>query len=656
MRNSKRHESRPRLQMLAVWVAAVLFASASAHAADDPLHSPGWVVIPVEEYRTLHSKAFPVEPEPEQPPVEATLTRADYDLQVAGDLATGRVSLTVDVLKEGWVRVPIPAGLLVRDAQLDGKLLSLVSSVAGKGGQVQAVLSHPGRAVLLLNIALPVNSTAGEETISLPATTSGVTRASVELPRQGLDVKLKGGLLSEKSGTTTDAVENKWIAYGRGNEPLTFSWRRKTEDHRLSQPLRLRGAITQLIGLGEDSASVNAEVSVEVMQGAARGVAIQLPAGVTINQVSGAMVADWEMKPGELGVTFLEPLEERARFVITGETRLARAGQMEIPVLRLLNTKRESGGLAVEVLGAGEIKDAKPQGLEAADATDLGEMVSSRQSPSLAAFRFRPGDAKTSRSLAVNVARYAQQAVLMANVEEARYHVLITQDGKTLILARYAVRTNQRNFLKITLPPDATIWSAALGGRPVRPGEAPDGGLLLPLEKARGGEEAPPFVVEVLYLSKGSLWNDKGKTRIALPALDLPISRTGLLLHYPPLFRIAAEQGAFSTKPYEAPSSSALTSFGGSGVIGGLIDSKQELSVKSPPPAAAGQQAQSADQTLVDQFLNEGHRGRRAGILPVRVSFPAFGPSIFLVSELTAEAQTPSIDLDYQRDKKAGVR
>jgi len=38
------------------------------------------------------------------------------------------------------------------------------------------------------------------------------------------------------------------------------------------------------------------------------------------------------------------------------------------------------------------------------------------------------------------------------------------------------------------------------------------------------------------------------------------------------------------------------------------------------------------------------------------VSFPAFGPSLFLVSELTGENQSPSVILSFQRDKKAGGR
>jgi hypothetical protein len=78
---------------------------------------------PVEEYRTLHARAYPIERDPEPPPVDATLTRVDYDLRIDGELASGRASLTVDVLKDGWVRVPVPAGLLVREARLDSRLV-----------------------------------------------------------------------------------------------------------------------------------------------------------------------------------------------------------------------------------------------------------------------------------------------------------------------------------------------------------------------------------------------------------------------------------------------------------------------------------------------------------------------------------------------------
>jgi hypothetical protein len=661
--------------LVASWVLILLFDFAASSFAQTGAHSPGWVVLPVEEYRTLHARAYPIERDPEPPPVEATLTRVDYDLRINGDLASGRATLTVDVLKDGWVRVPIPSGLLVREARLDGKLVSLIPAASAKaGGQLSALLSRPGRAVLLLDIALPVSASAGEESLSLPSSASGVSRAAVQLPRQGVDLKLTGGLLSEKSES---ASESTWVAYGRGNESLTFIWRRKTEDHRTTQPLRLRGSLTQLLGLGEDSTSISAEVNVEVTQGAAHEVEIQIPDKVTINQVLGAMVADWEVKAGQLSVTFLEPVEQRARFVISGETRSPREGQIEIPLLRLLDTERETGGVAVEVLGAGEIKDIKSEGLESADATDLGEMVASRQSQSLTAFRFRSSAAKLTRSLTVDVARYTPQAVLLANVEEARYQVLLSADGKLLVQARYAIRNNQLNFLKLTLPPGATLWSASLAGRAVRPGQAPDGSLLLPLDKARSGEEAPEFAVEIVYLARGTAWNDKGQCKLALPALDLPVSRTGLLVYHPPLFKVTPEQGAFREASYANPSSAALNPpaafVGASGGFAAGISGTASPGAASDPAAlremvAAPQplsdldgkdeheskQAKAATQSLLDKFRADALAGKRAGILPIRVSFPAFGPSLYLVSELTGANQAPTTNLTYQREKKAG--
>jgi hypothetical protein len=648
-------------------MAAFFLCGAAVSAQEKPTESPhtaGWVVIPVEEYRVLRAKAYPVEPNPEPLPVEATLTRVDYDLRVAGDLASGRASLTVDVLRDGWVRVAVPAGLLVREAELDGKLVSLVP---GKGaGHLSALLSHTGRSVLQLDVDVPVTSSAGDENLTLPSTESGVTRATVQLPRQGIDLKVAGGLLSEKSET---AGETKWLAYGRGNEPLSFSWRKKIEDHRMDQPLRLRGSLIQLTSLAEDSTSIYAETSLDVVQGAAREARIELPQNVTINQVSGAMVADWEMKNGELAITFLEPVEHNARFVITGETRLPRDGVIDIPLLRLLNTERDDGGTAVEVLGAGEIRSQKSQGLEEADATDLGEMIASRQSPALVAFRVRSGAAGATRSLTVTVARYDQQAVLMANVEEARYQVLMSADGKQLVQARYAVRNNQRNFMKITLPAGATVWSASLGGKPVRPGQSPDGSLLLPLEKSRGGEDEPAFMVEILYLAKEPAWAEKGQAKLTLPAVDLPISRTGLLFYYPPLFRVSAEPGTFRTQEYENPISAVL------GPPGQQVFGANELS-----PAAQSKEFDRLEQyakidrrekdallyddkekkdstkALLDTFRAKSSAGKVTGILPVNVTFPAFGPSIYLVSELTSENQAPAAEFNFQREKKGGAR
>ena len=124
--------------------------------------------------------------------------------------------------------------------------------------------------------------------------------------------------------------------------------------------------------------------------------------------------------------------------------------------------------------------------------------------------------------------------------------------------------------------------------------------------------------------------------------------------------------GSFRSAPYANPVAAALvtrdvsTGFS-AGVAQGLapalappgepqpFDShlKDELKLK---------RSQSETEALLDKFKSDAPAGKRAGILPIHVSFPAFGPSLFLVSELTGENQSPSVILSFQRDKKAGGR
>jgi hypothetical protein len=68
------------------------------------------------------------------------------------------------------------------------------------------------------------------------------------------------------------------------------------------------------------------------------------------------------------------------------------------------------------------------------------------------------------------------------------------------------------------------------------------------------------------------------------------------------------------------------------------------------------QEKKDTTQALLDTFRSKSLGGKVTGILPVNVDFPAFGPSIYLVAELTGENQSPSAEFSFQRDKKGGAR
>ena len=169
---------------------------------------------------------------------------------------------------------------------------------------------------------------------------------------------------------------------------------------------------------------MSAVVRAEVQQGMARELSLAIPAGMVINEVNGATVADWEVIGGLLRVRFLDPITTEVSFVVQGEGRLPADGEVSVPLVRVPAAERETGGVAVSVLGAGEIEKHQMRGLEPADVADFADVIAGRESPSMVAFRLRPIGGADPRGLNVVVKRYTPQAVLIANVEEARYRAL----------------------------------------------------------------------------------------------------------------------------------------------------------------------------------------------------------------------------------------
>ena len=112
------------------------------------------------------------------------------------------------------------------------------------------------------------------------------------------------------------------------------------------------------------------------------------------------------------------------------------------------------------------------------------------------------------------------------------------------------------------------------------------------------------------------------------------------MLYYPPQYRVAPEAGAFRAQPYEPPVSAAPAREGWNASV-------------SP---SAETLAPSATQALVEGYRSRNELRKTASVLPVSFTFPAAGPSVYLVSELTAESTGPVVELSYQKEKKAGVK
>ena len=67
---------------------------------------------------------------------------------------------------------------------------------------------------------------------------------------------------------------------------------------------------------------------------------------------------------------------------------------------------------------------------------------------------------------------------------------------------------------------------------------------------------------------------------------------------------------------------------------------------------ADDKEKKDSTEALLDSYKAKSLGGKVTGILPINVSFPAFGPSIFLVSELTSENQFPAAEFSCPARQK----
>ena len=124
-------------------------------------------------------------------------------------------------------------------------------------------------------------------------------------------------------------------------------------------------------------------------------------------------------------MSFLEPVGAQTSFTIAGELRTPRDGQVAIPLVRLPAAERETGGVAVDVIGAGEIGSART----ARAGSGRPRPISANRSPAAtrrrwwrSRYRAQAGK-RAAKPLRERRALHAAGRAV-ANVEEARYDAL----------------------------------------------------------------------------------------------------------------------------------------------------------------------------------------------------------------------------------------
>jgi hypothetical protein len=213
--------------------------------------------------------------------------------------------------------------------------------------------------------------------------------------------------------------------------------------------------------------------------------------------------------------------------------------------------ERETGQLAV--IAKPELQISAKQAsseLVRVDPQELPEWAGTADPATVLAYRYlRPG-----YKLALSARRFAAAEVLQALADNVRLTTVVAEAGHMMSELALSLRNNGRQYLEVTLPERAQVWSAFVAGQAVRP-SVRAGKLLLPIE--RDGDT--PVSVEVIFVGAEKFPRTKGAVALESPALDVPMKNARWELYLPSGYGYSQFAGSMTRDTGATPAYSGFT-------------------------------------------------------------------------------------------------
>lgn len=479
------------------------------------LPATGNVSLPLDEYNRLVDLARKPVVKPEDPPVPYVMKRVAIRLRVTDNSVLGALQCDGDIYAKGMTRIPLLPAPAVLDVQQAGKALPMEY----QAGMQTALLSGPAEFSLMLEAGMPLSIEAGRASFNLPVPSAGSAQLSLELPGEHTSVTLNPGLIIGRSSAGGRTVIEATLVPGR---TTSIGWAtREIAAPAIPREVRFLSNLKTLVSVSEADLRLTVLADLTVVQGEPAQFEVKIPPGFEMAEVTGATLESEELKSGSMILKLNAPAKKSHQFLISLEKPF-KESKADVPLLGFTGAQRETGEILVEGEGTIELTATEGGTLKRMDVKEINPHLRSlSRNPQHAAFRFhrQPTDPP---SLALAWTRFPDSSVLAAAVERAVITTLVTSEGRSLTEIKLVMKNQAQPFLKVGMPPGASIVTAEVAGEKVKPVQGTDGSRV-PLLRP-GFRPAGAYTVEFVLMHAGTPFAKKGDSELSLPQMDVPIS------------------------------------------------------------------------------------------------------------------------------------
>lgn len=499
--------------ILTIFTGFLAVSTFAQRMLEPPQPAAGNVTLSLDEYNRLLALANRPGKSAETPPLPYVLNRAELKFRVTNDDVLGAILIEGETLGGNSTKVPLTTGMTILDARQGSRPLPLLLD----NGTHIAVLPGASDFSVSLEAGLPLSIETGRASFLLPVPSAGSVRLSLTVPGDRANVEMNHGIITHRATVNGNTEIEATLVPG---QVASVWWAtREVVAPTVPREVRFLSELKSLVSVSETDLQIAALADITVVQGDAEQFSVAIPSGFEVTSVNGPTLESSEVQNGVL-LLKVAGQGHVHEFLISLERPLSDA-KTAAPILAFKDAQRETGEILVEGQGTIELTAKESGGLKRLDVKEINPYLRALSRYSLqAAFRYhrQPGE---SPALGLEWTRFPDASVLSAIAERAEVTTLVTSEGRSLTEVKLTVKNEAQPFLKVDLPPGASILTADVAGEKVKPVQGADGNRV-PLLRA-GFRPAGAYTVSFVFLHSGAPFAKKGDSDLALPKMDIPI-------------------------------------------------------------------------------------------------------------------------------------
>lgn len=386
------------------------------------------VFLPYSEFQKLWDAAREKPPAPDKgPPVGALITQADNEAVVETDVVRVSARLTVELLKKGWLQIPLRlSGVALQSASIDGEPARVLPAA---GGGYELLLlndqAEPRSVELHLEYAKAISKAPGKNSVAFEAPQAPVNRWRIRIAERGVKINVQPLIAASESHDASSSrqqsdqraadaptensrdrsSENPPQPADRPEETVVLALVGAAPEVRIDWTPKAEGAAgmsalvsvqaTQEVFIGEGTLRTRTQLRYDISRSALEELTVDVPSDFKIVNVFDANLRKWQVSPADgaqrITAELFEPATTSQNLSIELEkfyddNDAEALANVDVPIVKAVDVGRQQGMIVVNVDSALRSEVAARTSLLQMDAAELPDNLKAQ--PWTGAYRY----------------------------------------------------------------------------------------------------------------------------------------------------------------------------------------------------------------------------------------------------------------------------